>query len=188
MDINGGQITQSNGNPVWPTTTLTGPLVAGNVMHSDGSGTLAGLGGSSGMANAGYVVMAQTSVINQATNGSVAGVWTDPNLIIPAQSQILSIQIMVTTAWTGAAATLGIGTTASATAFTAANAINAGTLGPITGGVGGGSATPSTNATAIGNWDNVGNTDVQLVFTSANTGNGVATVTVEYIQGIDNAS
>ena len=84
MDINGGQLTQSNGNPALPGTTFTGPLIAGNVLHSDGTSNLAGVGGQNGLANTGYVVMAQTSVITQATNGSVAGVWTDPNIIIPA--------------------------------------------------------------------------------------------------------
>lgn len=182
MDINGGQITQTNGNPVWPTTTVTGPLVAGNVFHGDGSTSLAGAGENNlGLANAGYVVMAQTSVINQATNGSSAGVWTDPNIIIPAQSQILRITLMVTTAWSGASATLGIGNTVSATAYTAAGAGSGATRGII-------QFSPGTNATAIGNWDNVGTSDVQIVVTSTNTGNGVGTLTVEYVQGINNAS
>jgi len=181
MDINGGQNTQTSGNPLFPATSYTGPLVAGNVLHSDGSGTLAGVGEQSGIANAGYVVMAQSSVINQATNGSSPGVWTDPNIIIPAQSQILRITLMVTTAWSGASATLGIGTTASATALTAAGAGSGSGLGPI-------AFSPGSSATAIGNWDNVGLTDVQIVVTSTNTGNGVGTLTVEYIQSINNAS
>lgn len=181
MDINGGQSTQTNGNPPLPGTTVSGPWLAGNVIHSDGSGTLAGVGGSKGTANVGYTVMAQSSVITQATNGTVAGVWTDPNIIIPAQSQILRITLMVTTAWTGGAATLGIGNTVSATAYTAAAALTASARGPL-------SATPGTVAAAGLNWDNVGTTDVQIVVTSANTGNGVGTLTVEYIQSINNAS
>lgn len=183
MDINGGQIVQPNGSPATPGTSFAGPLIAGPVLHGDGSTNLAAAGsmGQGGMADAGYVVMAQTSVINQATNEGVAGVWLDPNLIIPAQSQILRITVMVTTAWTGAAATFGIGIPGTAAFFTAAAALTASALGPL-------SATPGTDATRIGNWDNVGNTDVQLMFTSTNTGNGVATVTVEYIQGINNAS
>ncbi len=181
MDINGGQLTQTNGNPALPATTFSGPLVAGNVFHGDGTTNLAGVAGSTGLANTGYAVMAQTSVIKQATNGSVAGVWTDPNLIIPAQSQILRITLMVTTAWTGSAATFGIGNTASATAYTAAAAGNGGTRGIV-------SLTPGSNATAIGLWDNVGTSDVQIVVTSTNTGNGVGTLTVEYVQSINNAS
>lgn len=181
MDINGGQLTQSNGNPAFPATTFSGPLVAGGVLHSDGTGNLAGVGGQVGTANTGYAVMAQTSVIKQATNGAVAGVWTDPNLIIPAQSQILRITLMVTTAWTGSLATFGIGNTASATAYTAAGAGTGATRGIV-------ALTPGSNATAIGLWDNVGSTDVQIVVTSTNTGNGVGTLTVEYVQGINNAS
>jgi hypothetical protein len=181
MDINGGQLTQTNGNPALPGTTFEGPLIAGGVLHSDGTGNLAGVGGTTGTANTGYAVMAQTSVIKQATNGSVAGVWTDPNLIIPAQSQILRITLMVTTAWTGSVATFGIGNTSSATAYTAAAAGTASARGIVV-------LSPGTNATAIGNWDNVGTSDVQIVVTSTNTGNGVGTLTVEYVQGINNAS
>lgn len=181
MDINGGAATQPNGSPAQPGTSFEGPLIAGTVLHSDGTGNLAGVGGTQGTANTGYAAMAQSSVITQATNGSVAGVWTDPNIIIPAQSQILSITLMVTTAWSGAAATLGIGNTVSATAYTAAAAGSAATRGPI-------QFSPGTNATAIGLWDNVGTSDVQIVVTSTNTGNGVGTLTVEYVQNINLAS
>lgn len=183
MDINGGQLTQTNGNPATPGTSFTGPLIAGNVLHDNpNNANLAGVGASDGnQANAGFVVMAQSNVINQATNSGSAGVWVDPQITIPAQSQILRITLMVTTAWSGAAATLGVGTTASATALTAAGAANAGTLGPI-------SFSPGANATRIGNWDNVGTTDIQIEVTSTNTGNGVGTLTVEYVQSINNAS
>lgn len=182
MDINGGQIIQSNGNPVWPTTTLTGPLVAGNVMHGDGSGNLAGLGGSNGMANAGYAIMAQTGRVTQATNGGSAGVFTSPDLIIPAQSQILRLGLAVVTDWDGAAATLGIGIPGTAAFFTAAAAINGGAIGPVS------LIGPGTDATRNANWLNVGNQDVQIMLTSTNTGNGVGFLTVEYIQGINNAT
>jgi hypothetical protein len=181
MDINGGQLTQTNGNPALPATTFTGPLTAGNVIHGDGTTNLAGVGGQTGQANGGYAVMAQTSVIKQATNGTVAGVWTDTNLIIPAQSQILRITLMVTTAWTGSSTTLGIGNTVSATAYTTAGAGSAAARGQIV-------FSPGTVPAAIGNWDNVGTSDVQIVVTSTNTGSGVGTLTVEYIQGINNAS
>ena len=182
MDINGGALTQPNGSPALPGTTFTGPLIAGPIPHGDGTTNLAGVGSTNGgLADAGYAVMAQSSVINQATNGSSAGVWTDPNIIIPAQSQILRITLMVTTPWSGASATLGIGDTVSATAFTAAGAGSGASRGQI-------QFSPGSGATQIGNWDNVGTSDVQIVVTSTNTGNGVGTLTVEYIQGINNAS
>ena len=75
MDVNGGQITQTNGNPVFPGTTFTGPLLAGNVVRSDGTTNLASAGETTGEANVGYVVMAQTGVITQAALTSTAWRW-----------------------------------------------------------------------------------------------------------------
>lgn len=155
-------------------TTFTGPIKAGNVLQSDGSGVLAGEGGSSGIANVGFAVMAQSEVITQATNVGSAGVYTT-SIVIPAGSQILSIDLLVTTAWTGAASTLGIGTTASATALTAAGAVAGGTKGVV-------SANPGTVDAAIANWKDVGTTDIQVKVTSTNTGSGVGVLTVTYIQ------
>ncbi len=177
----GGQLTQTNGNPPFPGTQFTGPLFAGNVKDSDGSNNLAGVGGQSGTANTGYVQMLQSCVCTQATNTSTAGQFVCP-IVIPAQSQIFSMQIMVTTALTGAATTLGIGSGASATAFTAANAVTtSGALGLVV-------INPGTGATQIGNWDNVGTQDVQIVILSTNTGSGVFTFTVEYAPSINLAS
>lgn len=155
-------------------TIFTGPIKAGNVLQSDGSGTLAGVGGTAGTANVGYAVMAQSEVITQATNGAVAGVYTT-GIVIPADSQILSVTLLVTTAWTGAATTLGIGTTASATALTAATAVAGGTKGVV-------SANPGTVDAAIANWKDVGTTDIKIVATSTNTGSGAGVLTVTYIQ------
>ena len=181
MDLNPGALTQPNGSPPGPGSLFSGPLLAGNVHNSDGTGNLAGVGGSQGTANIGYAVMGQSAVITQATNGGSAGVFSAAQLVIPAQSQILRITLMVTTAWSGASATLGIGNTVSATAYTAAGAGSAATRGPIV-------FSPGTNATAIGNWDNVGISDVEIVITSTNTGNGVGTLTVEYLQSVNLAS
>src|ERR1700677_1779728 len=172
-DIVGGQLTQTNGNPAFPGTLFSGPLLAGSVQCSDGANNLAGVGGTIGTANVGFAVMGKSCVITQATNNGSAGQFVCP-IVVPAQSQILRITLMVTTAWTGTT-TLGIGSGASATAFTSATGVSASALGPV-------SATPSTNATAIGNWDNVGTSDVQIVVLSGSTGNGVGTLTVEWIQ------
>lgn len=194
MDINGGQLTQTNGNPIFPASSFTGPLVAGNILHSDGSNTLAALGGTAGgTANAGYVVMAQTAVITQTTSsGQSTGVFLTP-IVIPAQSQILQVTLMVTTAWTTGTTTMGLGATAgttAGTAFTSAAAIQGSTAGLVTG-IG-----PTTTA-QIANWDNVSNAtfqsggpvDVQLIVTSGGgVGSGVGTLTVWYLQGINNAS
>jgi len=181
-DIQGGQLTASNGDPALPGTTLMGPIIAGNIIASDGTGNLAGVGAmSGGTANAGFARLAQSCVITQATNTGAAGQFACP-IVIPAQSQIVSIKLMVTTAWTGAATTLGLGTGASAIALTAANAVvTSGALGQV-------NVVPGTGATQIGNWDNVGTQDVQIVVLSTNTGSGVGTLTVEYIPGINLAS
>jgi hypothetical protein len=179
-DIVGGQLTQTNGNPATPGTYFTGPVIVGNVLSSDGSNSLAGVAGEVGTANTGYVNMSQSCVINQATNNGSAGQFVCP-IVIPAQSQIHTIKLMVTTAWTGTT-TLEVGTGASATAFTASQAVTGlGTLGQI-------SVSPGTGATQIGNWDNVGTQDVQIVVLSGATGSGVGTLTVIYAQGINLAS
>jgi len=179
-DIVGGQLTQTNGNPALPGTLFSGPLIAGSVIGSDGTNNLAGVGGTVGTSNNGYVSMTQSCVITQATNVSTAGQFVCP-IVIPAQSQIKSIKLMVTTAWTGTT-TLEIGSGASATAFTGSQAVTGlGTLGQI-------SITPGTGATQIGNWDNVGTQDVQIVVLSGATGSGVGTLTVDYVQGINLAS
>ena len=180
-DIQTDALTQPNGSPPVPGTSFAGPGLYGTIPHSDGSNTLAGVGGSSGTANRGFVHMAQACVCTQATNTGTAGQFACP-IVIPAQSQITAIKIMVTTALTGGATTLGIGSSGSATAFTAANAVvTSGALGQV-------SASPGTGATQIGNWDNVGTQDVQIVVLSTNTGSGVFTLTVEYIAQINLAS
>jgi hypothetical protein len=156
------------------TTTFTGPIKAGNVLNSDGTNTLAGAGGDSGMANVGFAVMAQSEAITQATNGASAGVYTT-EIVIPANSQILSIDLLVSAIWSGAASTLGIGTTVSATALTAAGAVAGGTKGVV-------AANPGTVDAAIANWRDVGADDIRILVTSTNTGTGVGVLTVTYIQ------
>lgn len=146
------------------TTTFTGPVRAGNILNT--SGTTLG----TDIANVGYVVMAQSSAVTQASGATT--------IVVPASSQILSINVMVTTVWSGAATTFGVGTTASATFLTAAAALDGVAVGPL-------SATPGTDATRAGNWIDVGTTDRKIAVTSTNTGTGVGVITVTYIQAID---
>jgi hypothetical protein len=179
-DIQGGQLTQTNGNPPQPGTQLTGPVLNGPIWQSDGSNNLAGVGGTVGTANAGYGVTAQSCVITQASNDGTTNQFACP-IVIPAQSQILRMTLMVTTAW-ATTTTLEVGSGASATAFTASQAVTGlGTLGPI-------SIVPGTGATQIGNWDNVGTQDVQIVILSGSGTGGKGTLTVEYIPMINLAS
>ena len=155
-------------------TTFTGPIKAGNVLQSDGTGNLAGVGGYNGTANVGYAVMAQSEVVTQATNGVSAGVYTT-DIVIPADSQILSVYFLVTTIWSGAATTATLGDTVLVTSLTAANDLTLGTTGFLSG------IAPTTSG-QIATWIDVGTTDINVVLTSANTGAGVGVLTVNYIQ------
>lgn len=177
---NDSQGSQPNGSPPNPGTSFAGPLLGGTIKESDGSNNLAGVGGTAGTANRGYAVQVQAAVITQATNDGTVGQFACP-IVIPAQSKILRMALAVTTIWSGAAATLGIGTGASATAFTAAAGVSAAALGVV-------EIPPEAAATQLGNWDNVGTEDVQIVAQSTNTGNGVGTLIVEYIPQINLAS
>jgi len=176
MDINGGQLTQTNGNPVWPTATSTGPLVAGNVMHGDGVSALAGLGEQiGGTGNAGYAVMGQFSApFSQVTASGAGGAVTQ--IVIPAQSMIVQMLVFVTTAWTGASTTITITDTASNTYGTAAGA----SLGII-------GVSPTASKAVVQVWENVGNTDVQISVTAGNTGSGQCILWVRYLQGCNSA-
>jgi hypothetical protein len=111
--------------------------------------------------------MVQSSAVTQASGAT--------DIVIPANSQIVGISVMVTTAWDGVAATFGVGTTASATFLTAAAALSGSAVGPLT-------ATPGTDATRAGNWIDVGTTDRKIAVTSTNTGAGVGVITVTYAQ------
>jgi hypothetical protein len=181
-DITPGNYPNNNGSPVQAATTFTGPLLVGNVFSSDGTGNLAALGGTTGTQNLGYAVMTQAAVVTQASGGT--------SITIPAQSQILSIVMMVTTAWTGVAKTYSVGATAGTTAATAFTATG------VDGSAIGRTSLSPTTAAQIYNWDNISNstfqtggpTDVQLFVTSANTGSGVGTLHVTYVQGNNLAS
>ena len=142
-------------------TTFSGPIRAGDIR--DTTGTTLGVD----VSNVGSVVMAQSSPVLQSSSAT--------SIVIPANSQIVEITLYVTTAWNGAASTLGVGTTASATRFTAAGAVAGGTVGIV-------SVTPGTDATRTGAFIDVGNTDVKIAVTSSNTGSGVGVITVRYIQ------
>ena len=143
------------------TTTFTGPIKAGNIPNTSGS-TLG-----TDVKNTGWVLMSQSSAVTQASGAT--------SIVIPANSQIVDIKVFVTTAFTGAATTFGVGTTASATFLTAAGALDGVAVGPLT-------ASPGTDATRNGNWIDVGTTDRKIAVTSTNTGSGVGVITVTYVQ------
>jgi len=172
MDIIGGQLTQTSGNPSFPGAVSTGPLIAGNVVHSDGSGTLAGVGNQTGIANQGYVEMVQFDNVAQSTTSPLVTA-----IVIPAQSMIVDIRMFVTTVWNGGTTTVAIGDTAS-NSYITAGAGNA--IGNIV-------FSPPATKSVIQQWENVGNTDVQITLTSANTGTGLGILYVRYLQGCNAA-
>ena len=142
-------------------TTFSGPIRAGDIR--DTTGTTLGVD----VANVGQVVMAQSAAITQASGAT--------NIVIPANSQIVEITVWVSAVWSGAATTFGVGTTALATKFTAAGAVDGAAVGVL-------SVTPGTDATRTGAFIDVGTTDVKIAVTSTNTGTGTGVITVRYIQ------
>jgi hypothetical protein len=143
-------------------TTFSGPVRAGTIR--DTTGTTVG----TDVANVGYVLMAQSAVID------IIGATSNNQVVatIPANSQIVDVILNVTTANddTGTA-TVVVGTSADADAFVPSTSVkSAGTT----------RGTLDTEAT------DVGTIDIQVLadFTAQN-GNGAAgaaTVTVLYIQ------
>lgn len=148
-------------------THFTGPVQAGNILNTSGS-TLG-----QDVKNTGWVLMAQSAAFTQASGAT--------DIVIPANSQIVDIKVFLTTAMTGVATTFGIGTTASATFLTAAGALDGAAIGPLT-------ATPGTDATRNGNWIDVGTTDRKIAVTSTNTGSGVGSIVVTYLQNRDSTA
>jgi len=147
-------------------TTFTGPLRAGNILNT--SGTTVG----KDVKNVGSVVMSQTVAVTQADSATALGTV----IVLPANSQITGMNLLVTTAWNGVASTLNVGTSATATELVAAGA--GGTLGVI-------GLTAGADATRVGAWADVGTSDVQIYVLSTNTGAGVGKLTVSYIQAQD---
>jgi len=148
------------------TTTFSGPIRAGNIANT--TGTTLG----QNVRNVGSTVMVQVYPVTQAATATALGT----PIVLPANSHILNVQLVATVAWTGASSNLSLGTTATATELVGATAI--GTVG-IT------ALTPGTDATRVGNWDDTGTNDIRVFALSANTGSGVGTLTVRYIQAHD---
>jgi hypothetical protein len=146
-------------------TTYTGPVRAGNILNTSGT-TI-----DSNVKNVGSVVMVQTYPITQA--GTATALATP--IVLPSNSHILNIQMLVTTVWNGATTTYSIGTSATATELVVGGAGSA--IGLI-------ALTPGTDATRTANWDDT-ITGKRIYVLSANTGTGVGTITVRYIQQHD---
>ena len=142
-------------------TNFSGPITAGDIRNT--TGTTVG----TNVANVGYVVMAQSAVID--ITGATA---TTAVAVVPANSQIIDCILNVTTASTDTnAAAVTVGITGNTNAFLPSTSVKS-------------VATTHTSAIeAVGT--DVGATDIQVnaYFTATDgDGAGVATVTVVYLQ------
>ena len=142
-------------------TTFSGPIKAGTISNT--TGTTLG----DDVKNTGQVVMCQSQAVTQADGTT--------NIVLPANSQIVGAELSVTAIWSGAASTTGLGFTGDATALTAAGGVAGGTLGII-------SITAGADATRVGNYADVGTSDVRMLLTNTNTGTGTGFLTIRYIQ------
>lgn len=140
-------------------TTFTGPVRSGNIVNTSGT-TI-----DQNVKNVGAVVMVQTYPITQALTATALAT----PIVLPANSHILSIQMLNTVAW-DATNTLSVGTSATATELVALTAMPVGLV----------ALNPGTDATRTTNWDDTV-TGKRIWVKSANTGAGVGTITVRYI-------
>ena len=146
-------------------TTFSGPIRAGNIF--DTTGTTLG----TNVKNIGPVVLTQSATV-ALTHATTAA--TALGIIIPANSQIISISIQVESLFTASnTATIAVGnSSSSATNVAAATAISATATGAV--------MLPAS----AGAWRTVGTTDVQLYgITVANSASaGKARIVVTYSQ------
>jgi len=147
-------------------TTFSGPILAGTIKNT--TGTTLG----TDVKNTGQVVMTQSSnvVLTHATTTATA-----LGIIIPANSQILSIDIVVESLFTASnTTTIAVGNSAAdATDVAAATDVSATAVGPI-----------SMLQAAVDTFKNTGTSDVELFgITVANSANaGEARIVVKYTQ------
>lgn len=151
-------------------TTFSGPIKAGTIQNT--TGTTVG----TDLRNVGSVNLMQTGVVKQTATSFVS------DIIIPANSLITRMYVFRTTVWNGAATTFGIGDVGAGDTFSPTNQAG-GTIGLL-------ELVPGTSVPRNKSWLNVGTSDVRLVVTNSNTGTGIGTLVVEYLQneGADNSN
>lgn len=144
-------------------STFTGPIKAGDVLNT--TGTTAGT-----IKNVGWVAMAQTNTITVTQAGIATATAT--NIVIPANSHILNIQLLVFDAFSGTT-TLSVGTSATATELVSAASVTA--VGQL-------SLNPGTDKTRTQKWSNTGTSDSIIYLLAGSTGTGTFDIVVRYIQ------
>jgi hypothetical protein len=135
------------------TTTFSGPVKAGTIREG-------------ASANVGTLVCAQSAAITELAAN------TESAIVIPANSQIINMYVLIQTAWDGGTNTIDVGTSADPDLF--CDGLPATVVGNhrVT------AAYTGTEA----NWKDVGTSDVTIYYDSVAGGNGVGVLTIEYIQ------
>jgi len=135
------------------TTTFSGPVKSGTIREG-------------ASANVGTVVCAQSAAITELAASTAS------SIIIPANSQIINIYVLIQTAWDGGTNTIDIGSSADPDLY--CDGLPATVVGNhrVT------AAYTGTEA----NWKDIGTSDVTVYYDSVAGGNGVGVLTVQYLQ------
>ena len=146
-------------------TTFSGPIKAGTISNT--TGTTVG----DDVKNTGQVLMSQTFSFDYTVEGAA----TDTNVVIPANSQIVSVDVNVETAFNDSGADiLEVGSSADTDLYVNDTVISA--VGSIAMGT----------AALCANWKDIGSSDIRVgyIYNGANNDAdaGAATVTISYLQ------
>ena len=147
------------------TTTFSGPIKAGTISNT--TGTTAG----TDVKNTGQVLMSQSFSFDYTVEATA----TDTTVVIPANSQIASIEVNVETAFDDSGSDLlEVGSSADTDLYV--NDVSIAAIGKIALG---------TSALCT-NWKDIGTTDIIVgyIYNGANNdaSAGAATVTINYLQ------
>ena len=147
------------------TTTFSGPIKAGTISNT--TGTTVG----TNVKNVGQVLMSQSFSFAYGTEGSA----TDTTVVIPANSQIVSIEVNVETAFNDSGSDLlEVGSSADTDLYV--NDVSIAAVGKIALGT----------AALCANWKDIGTSDIKIgyIYNGANNdaSAGAATVTISYLQ------
>ena len=145
--------------------TFSGPIKAGTIANT--TGTTVG----TNVKNTGQVLMSQSFSFAYTTEGTA----TDTNVVIPANSQIVSIDVNVETAFNDSGADiLEVGSSADTDLYV--NDVSIAAVGPAALGTAG----------LCANWKDIGTSDIRIgyIYNGANNdaSAGAATVTINYLQ------
>ena len=147
------------------TTTFSGPIKAGTISNT--TGTTVG----TDVKNTGQVLMSQSFSFDY----SVEGTATDTTVVIPANSQIVRIDVNVETAFNDSGNDLlEVGSSADTDLYV--NDVSIAAIGKIALGT----------AALCANWKDIGTSDIKIGFIYNGANNdasaGAATVTISYLQ------